>query len=78
MSNRERPFDTLSAAEGSTVLVELKNGKTYTGTLVSFDQHINNVLDDATERVDGEVTRDLGTVFIRGDNVNIISPTSDL
>lgn len=73
MSN-ERPFDTLNDATGETVLVELKNGKTYTGTLVSFDQHINNVLDDATERVDGDVTRDLGTVFIRGDNVNFIAP----
>lgn len=69
-----RPFDTLNDAVGSTVLVELKSGATYTGELVSFDQHINSVLDDATERVDGEVTRDLGTVFIRGDNVNFIAP----
>ena len=73
MSN-DRPFDTLNEAIGSTVLVELKNGKAYTGELVSFDQHINNVLEDATERVDGEVERDLGTVFIRGDNVNFIAP----
>jgi small nuclear ribonucleoprotein (snRNP)-like protein len=69
-----RPFDTLNDAVGSTVLVELKNDRAYTGELVSFDQHINNVLKDATERVDGEVTRDLGTVFIRGDNVNFIAP----
>jgi small nuclear ribonucleoprotein (snRNP)-like protein len=73
MSN-DRPFDTLNDAIGSTVLVELKNGREYTGELVSFDQHINNVLKDATEREDGEVTRDLGTVFIRGDNVNFIAP----
>jgi small nuclear ribonucleoprotein (snRNP)-like protein len=72
--SESRPFDTLSDATGSTVLVELKNGTQYTGELVSFDKHINNVLRDATERDDGEVTRDLGTVFIRGDNVNFIAP----
>ena len=55
-------------------MVELKNQKQYVGSLKSFDIHINVVLDDAEEREGGEVRRKLGTVFIRGDTIIMISP----
>ena len=44
------------------------------GNLNAFDIHINVVLDEAEEMVGGEVTRKLGTVFIRGDTIVLISP----
>ena len=44
------------------------------GILNAFDIHINVVLDEAEEMVGGEVTRKLGTVFIRGDTITIITP----
>jgi small nuclear ribonucleoprotein len=44
------------------------------GLLNAFDIHINVVLDEAEEMVAGEVTRKLGTVFIRGDTIVLISP----
>ncbi len=69
-----RPLDALNKARNKKVLVELKNGKQFIGTIVSFDIHINTVLEEAEERVDGEITRKLGTVFIRGDTITIISP----
>lgn len=69
-----RPLDALNEARGKSVIVELKNGREYTGTLRSFDIHINTVLDDAQERVDGSATRSLGRLFIRGDAVLVISP----
>lgn len=69
-----RPLDALNAARNKKVIVELKNGRQYTGTLKAFDIHINTVLDDAEERVDGDITRKLGTLFIRGDTIIIISP----
>ncbi len=69
-----RPLDALNKARGKKVIVELKNGKQYIGKLNAFDIHINVVLDDAEERVDGEVKRQLGTVFLRGDTIIIISP----
>ena len=50
-----------------------KNNKQYIGKLESFDIHINIVLEDAEERVNGEVSRKLGIVFIRGDTITIIS-----
>lgn len=70
----QRPLDALNAARNKNVIVELKNGRQYTGTLKAFDIHINTVLDDAEERQDGETTRKLGTLFIRGDTIVIISP----
>jgi len=68
-----RPLDALNKSRDKRILVELKNNKQYIGKLKSFDIHINIVLEDAEERVNGEVTRKLGVVFIRGDTITIIS-----
>lgn len=68
-----RPLDTLNKSRDKRILVELKNNKQYIGKLKSFDIHINVVLEDAEERINGEVTRKLGVVFIRGDTITIIS-----
>lgn len=69
----ERPLDALNASRGKNVIAELKNGKQFVGKLKAFDIHINVVLDNAEERVDGEVKRKVGTVFIRGDTIVFIS-----
>lgn len=69
-----RPLDALNFARNKRVIVELKNGRRYVGELKAFDIHINTVLDDAEEHIDGEMKRRLGTVFIRGDTITIISP----
>lgn len=69
-----RPLDALNQARGKRVLVQLKNGKQFVGKLVSFDIHINTVLDEAEEREGNETTRSLGTIFIRGDTIIFISP----
>ncbi len=69
-----RPLDALNKSRGKRVIVELKSGKQYVGKLHSFDIHINVVLEEAEERVDGEVKRKLGTVFLRGDTITIIIP----
>ena len=74
MTEASRPLDALNRARDKKVIVELKNNKQYLGNLKSFDIHINVVLENAEERVDGEVKRKLGVVFIRGDTITIISP----
>ena len=73
MESRPQPFDTLNAARGKRVIIELNNGNQYVGVLRAFDQNINVSLDDVEERVDGQVKRKLGTTFIRGDKVIFIS-----
>ncbi len=69
-----RPLDALNRAKDKRVIVDLKNTKQYVGTLKAFDIHINVVLEDAEEMVNGEVKKKLGVVFIRGDTITIISP----
>ncbi len=69
-----RPLDALNGARGKRVLAELKNGRQYLGTLKAFDIHINTVLEEAEERVDGETKRKLGLIFIRGDAIVFITP----
>ena len=73
MPEAARPLDTLNKAKDKRVIVELKNNKQYIGTLIAFDIHINIVLADAEEREAGDVKRKLGSVFIRGDTITIIS-----
>lgn len=69
-----RPLDALNQSRHKRVIVELKNGRQLVGKLKAFDIHINTVLEDAEERVNGEVTRKLGLLFIRGDAIVLISP----
>jgi len=73
MAEISRPLDTLNRARDKRVLVELKNGRQYVGKLKAFDIHINVVLEDVEERVDGEMKRKLNSVFLRGDTITIIS-----
>jgi small nuclear ribonucleoprotein len=74
MMEQSRPLDALNKARNKKVMVELKGGKTYLGTLNAFDIHINVVLDNAEEHENGAVKRKLGTVFLRGDTIILISP----
>ena len=69
-----KPFDALNKAKDKKVIVELKNQKQYVGILKAFDPHINLVLEDTEERVDGELKRKIGTVFLRGDMIVLVSP----
>lgn len=72
----ERPLDLLNSAKGKEILVQLKNGKQMVGTLLAFDIHINVVLDNAKEIENGEQTKSLGLLFLRGDTIIFISPSA--
>ena len=70
-----RPLDALNDARNKRVIAELKNGRQIIGILKAFDIHINIVLHESEERApNGEITRKMGTVFIRGDTITVISP----
>ncbi|MDP4039256.1 MAG: RNA-binding protein [Candidatus Pacearchaeota archaeon] len=70
----ERPLDLLNESKGKEVMVQLKNDKQFSGILKAFDIHINIVLDAAKEMHDGEVKKNLGPTFLRGDTIIFISP----
>ena len=71
----ERPLDLLNVSKGKEILVQLKNEKQVAGTLLAFDMHVNVVLDNAKELEKGEIKRNLGLTFLRGDTIIFISPS---
>ena len=72
----ERPLDLLNNSKNKEVLVHLKGDQQFVGTLVAFDIHINLVLDNTKEMYDGEIKRNIGLTFLRGDTIIFISPSS--
>jgi len=73
----ERPLDLLNVSKGKEVIIHLKNDKQFVGTLKAFDIHINVVLENTKEMHNGEVKKNLGLTFLRGDTIIYISPSSE-
>jgi len=71
----KRPIDLLNESRNKRIMIELKNGKQFIGLLRAFDIHINVVLDNTKEMHQGEVRKNLGLVFLRGDTIIFISPS---
>jgi len=69
-----RPFDLLNEAVGKEVLVVTKGDLNFRGTLKAFDVHMNLVLENAEELVNGETKKKYGKLMLRGDTVILISP----
>jgi small nuclear ribonucleoprotein (snRNP)-like protein len=69
-----KPLNALNQAISSRVIVELRAGREFRGVLDGYDLHMNLVLRNAEEIVDGEVVSKADTTIVRGDNVVYISP----
>lgn len=69
-----RPLSVLNRNLGKNVIVELRYGKEYRGTLDGYDPHLNLVMKDVKEFKDGEKTREMEKAMVRGDNVIYVSP----
>ncbi len=72
----ERPLDLLNQSKGKEVLIQLKGDRQFVGTLLAFDMHINVALDNAKEMQSGEIKKNIGLTFLRGDTIIFISPAS--
>jgi small nuclear ribonucleoprotein len=70
-----RPFDVLNAALDNSVLLRLKGGVELRGKMVSYDVHMNLVLENAEHLENGEVKRKIGTMLVRGDNLVFLAPS---
>ena len=71
----EKPLKILHASLNNRVMVELRGGRGYHGTLDGYDvPHMNLVLKNAEEMEKGESTGKHNTVIVRGDNIIYVSP----
>jgi len=70
-----KPLEVIHSSLEKRVLVELKGGREYRGILEGYDHpHLNLILRNAEEIVNGEKTRELERVSVRGDNIVYIWP----
>ena len=67
----------LDESINKNVLIKLKGGKTITGLLQGFDQHMNLLLDQSEEIPSEGESKSLGSIVFRGDNVVMISPPAE-
>jgi small nuclear ribonucleoprotein len=70
----KKPLNLLKESLSNRVIVELKGGREFRGTLDGYDVHMNLVLMEAEEMLNGEMVRKTETTIVRGDNVIYISP----
>ncbi len=79
MSQAMIPIKLLKESKGSQVLVELKSGDTFTGTLYSVDNFMNIKLKTVTyiEKL-GPKFYSCDEVFIRGSTVNSVQLREDI
>lgn len=67
------PASFLSSIIGAPVTVKLNSGVVYKGELQSVDGYMNIALEKCQEFVDGQLRRNYGDAFVRGNNVLYIS-----
>ncbi|KAL8874494.1 MAG: hypothetical protein Q9174_000187 [Haloplaca sp. 1 TL-2023] len=75
-SKGKDPSGFLSEIIGAPVTVKLNSGVVYKGELQSVDGYMNIALEKTEEHVNGQLRRNYGDAFVRGNNVMYISADS--
>jgi small nuclear ribonucleoprotein len=71
----DKPLKVLHASLNKRVMVELRSGRGYHGTLDGYDvPHMNLVIKNAEEIVNGESITKHKEIILRGDNIIYVSP----
>ncbi len=58
------------------ILVKLRNNHTIKGTLQTFDDHMNLVLEKSEDIISENEVESLGKIILRGDNIFMIAVPS--
>ncbi|RMF91747.1 MAG: small nuclear ribonucleoprotein [Methanobacteriota archaeon] len=67
-----RPFDLIHKSLNRVVTVKMKNGASFTGRMLSYDENLNLFLEDARELEVGG--REFKSLVLKGGNIVCISP----
>ena len=66
----------LSEFINKPILVKLRNNHTIKGTLQTFDDHMNLVLEKSEDIISENAVESLGKIILRGDNIFMIAVPS--
>jgi small nuclear ribonucleoprotein len=69
-----KPLEVLGSSLSNRVIVVLKGNREYRGTLEGYDPHMNIILRNAEEYLEGNLLRKTDLTIVRGDNIIYISP----
>jgi len=69
MEPSKKPLNTLIKQLHGNIEVVLKNGYDYKGKMINCDDHMNILLEGATEYQDEQLRTNYGNVLLRGNNV---------
>jgi small nuclear ribonucleoprotein len=69
-----KPLDVLQQTLHKRVLVEMRDGRAFRGTLDAFDQHLNLVLSAAETVGVDNAPPSPGVTLLRGDSIVFIAP----
>lgn len=73
MEPSKKPLNVLVKQLNTNVVVTLKNGVQYKGTMLKCDGHMNLILGGATEFKQDQMIAKYGNILVRGNNVLYIA-----
>lgn len=73
MEPSKKPLNVLVKQINAYVAVTLKNGVEYRGRMVKCDGHMNLLLENAEQHVNGKLVANYGDILVRGNNILYIT-----
>jgi small nuclear ribonucleoprotein (snRNP)-like protein len=73
MEPSKKPLNVLTKRMNTYIMITLKNGVEYRGTMVQCDGFMNILLNGATEHINEKVTANYGNILVRGNNILYIT-----
>ncbi|MCL4420744.1 MAG: small nuclear ribonucleoprotein [Candidatus Thermoplasmatota archaeon] len=78
VSSALKPMDVLRGSLNSSVLVDVRGNRGYSGILEGYDVYMNLVIRDAAETIGGQDHGMYPRILVRGDNVIYVSPVNSV
>lgn len=73
MEPSRKPLNVLTKRINAHIVITLKNGVEYRGTMTRCDGYMNILLDGASEHVNDRIVANYGNVLVRGNNILYIA-----
>ena len=73
MEPSKKPLNMLTRQMNAIIVITLKNGIQYKGTMVHCDNYMNLILNGASEYLNGQLNTNYGRALVRGNNILYIT-----